>query len=59
MDYEWDFGLLAQNYPVLLRGLLVTVQLWVPAMAAGLGLGFLLGLARLAGSPPYARDRAT
>jgi polar amino acid transport system permease protein len=55
MDYEWDFGLVAQNWPVLLRGLLVTVQLWVPAMAAGLALGLLLGLARLARSRGIAR----
>lgn len=55
MDYEWDFGLLAQNWPVLLRGLLVTVQLWVPAMAAGLALGLLLGLARLSRSGWIAR----
>ncbi|AWN53304.1 amino acid ABC transporter permease [Methylobacterium sp. 17Sr1-1] len=55
MDYEWDFGLLAQNWPVLLRGLLVTVQLWVPAMAAGLALGLLLGLARLSRSGWVAR----
>ena len=44
MTYEWDFSLLVQNWPVLLRGLLVTVELWIPAMAAGLALGFLLGL---------------
>ncbi len=50
MDYDWDFSLLVQNWPVLLRGLLVTVQLWVPAMAAGLALGLLLGLARLSRS---------
>ncbi|KTS30810.1 ABC transporter permease [Methylobacterium indicum] len=50
MTYDWDFGLLAQNWPVLLRGLLVTVELWIPAMAAGLALGFALGLARLSRS---------
>ncbi|AWB22028.1 amino acid ABC transporter permease [Methylobacterium currus] len=50
MEYDWDFSLLVQNWPVLLRGLLVTVQLWVPAMSAGLALGLLLGLARLSRS---------
>ncbi|MCF4127728.1 amino acid ABC transporter permease [Methylobacterium sp. SyP6R] len=50
MTYDWDFSLLVQNWPVLLRGLLVTVELWIPAMAAGLALGFLLGLARLSRS---------
>jgi polar amino acid transport system permease protein len=55
MDYEWDFGLLVQNWPVLLRGVLVTVQLWVPAMAAGLSLGLLLGLSRLSRSGWIAR----
>ncbi len=50
MTYDWDFSLLAQNWPVLLRGLLVTVELWIPAMAAGLALGFALGLARLSRS---------
>jgi polar amino acid transport system permease protein len=55
MEYDWDFSLLVQNWPVLLRGLLVTVQLWVPAMAAGLALGLLLGLARLSRSGWIAR----
>ncbi|KMO19907.1 amino acid ABC transporter permease [Methylobacterium platani] len=55
MEYEWDFSLLAQNYPVLLRGLLVTVELWLPSMALGLALGLGLGLARLAGSRWLAR----
>lgn len=47
MNYDWDFGLVLQNYPVLLRGLLVTVELWIPCMALGLALGFVIGLARL------------
>ncbi len=47
MNYDWDFSLVLQNYPVLLRGLLVTVELWFPCIIVGLAVGFLLALARL------------
>ena len=50
MNYDWDFGLVVQNYPVLLRGLLVTIELWVPGFLLGMAGGLLVALARLSGS---------
>ena len=47
MNYQFDFSLILQSLPVLLRGLLVTVELWVPSILLGLMGGFLLALARL------------
>lgn len=47
MDYTFDFQLVLDNYPVLVRGLLVTLALWAPCFAAGLAVGFCLSLARL------------
>jgi polar amino acid transport system permease protein len=47
MSYQFDFGLLRDSFPVLLRGLLVTIQLWIPSIVAGLVLGLFLALGRL------------
>jgi polar amino acid transport system permease protein len=47
MDYTFDFSLILANYPVLLRGLVVTLELWVPCFVVGLLVGFGLALARL------------
>ncbi len=47
MDYTFDFQLVLDNYPVLLRGLLMTLALWAPCLIAGLAVGFGLALARL------------
>ncbi len=47
MDYQFDFALVLQSLPVLLRGLLVTIQLWVPSIVIGLAGGLFLALARL------------
>jgi polar amino acid transport system permease protein len=47
MDYTFDFQLILDNYPVLLRGLLTTLALWAPCFVAGIILGFALALARL------------
>ena len=47
MGYSFDFGLVWQNYPVLLRGLVVTLELWAPSFAIGMMAGFGLALARL------------
>lgn len=49
MGYEWDFGVVLGSLPVLLRGLVVTVQLWVVAIVAGLALGLALSFARVSG----------
>ena len=40
MDYTWDFEVVADNFPVLLRGVVVTLELWAVAFP----LGMLLGL---------------
>lgn len=47
MDYQFEFALVLRSLPVLLRGLVVTIQLWVPSILLGLAGGFLLALARL------------
>lgn len=47
MNYEWDFSLVVQNYPVLLRGLLVTIELWVPSILLGLAGGLIVALGRM------------
>lgn len=47
MDYQFDFTLVLQSLPVLMRGLAVTVQLWIPSIVIGLAVGFFLALARL------------
>ena len=47
MDYTFDFQLILDNYPVLLRGLLTTLALWAPCFVVGIVLGFTLALARL------------
>lgn len=47
MTYQWDFSLLLQNYPVILRGIVVTVQLWLASLLPGLVLGLAVGLCRL------------
>jgi len=50
MNYQFDFGLLQDSFPVLLRGLAVTIQLWIPSIVAGFSLGFFLALGRLSKS---------
>jgi polar amino acid transport system permease protein len=47
MDYTFDFALVLKNFPVLLRGLVVTLALWAPSLVCGLVLGLSLALARL------------
>ncbi|MBY3217697.1 amino acid ABC transporter permease [Rhizobium laguerreae] len=51
MDYQFDFSLVLQSLPVLLRGLLVTIELWIPSIVIGLSVGFVLALARLSNRP--------
>ena len=49
MKYTWDFAVVADNFPLLLRGLVVTIELWAIAFAVGLSLGLAVSLARLSG----------
>lgn len=47
MDYQWDFAIVLRSFPVLLRGVSVTAQLWLACFAAGMLLGLVIALARL------------
>jgi len=49
MEYTWDFRIVLDSLPLLLRGLVVTVELWVVAFAVGLSLGLAVSLARISG----------
>jgi polar amino acid transport system permease protein len=49
MKYEWDFKVVVDNFPLLLRGLVVTVELWAIAFVIGLSFGFVVSLARISG----------
>ncbi|ADU72737.1 amino acid ABC transporter permease [Pantoea sp. At-9b] len=46
MNYQWDFSIIAQNFPVLLKGLGVTLELWLVAGLSGTIIGLILGMAR-------------
>ena len=47
MDYTWDFRVVVDGFPLLLRGVVITVELWVAAFTIGLLLGFATSLARI------------
>ncbi|HEV3053845.1 MAG TPA: amino acid ABC transporter permease [Solirubrobacteraceae bacterium] len=47
----FDFALIVQSIPFLLRGAVYTVQVSVLAIVFGLALGWLLGLAAVSGVP--------
>jgi polar amino acid transport system permease protein len=44
VDYTWDFKVVADNFPILLRGVGLTLELWAIALTLGLLLGFFIGL---------------
>jgi polar amino acid transport system permease protein len=44
VDYTWDFKVVADNFPILLRGVGLTIELWAIALTLGLLLGFFIGL---------------
>lgn len=46
MRYRWDFASALQHWPILLQGLLGTLQLATVSLAAGLALGLLVGAGR-------------
>ncbi len=50
MDYHIDFGLVLRTFPILLRGLVVTVELTVPSIAIGFFASLFIALARLSDS---------
>ncbi|OQR50357.1 ABC transporter permease [Klebsiella oxytoca] len=49
MHYQWDFSLVWQNLPVLLKGLGVTLELWLLAGIVGTLLGLAVGVVRTRG----------
>ena len=49
MHYQWDFSLVWQNLPVLLKGLGVTLELWLLAGIVGTLLGLAVGVVRARG----------
>ncbi|KML67757.1 amino acid ABC transporter permease [Pectobacterium peruviense] len=49
MHYQWDFSLVWDNIPVLLKGLGVTLELWLIAGVLGTALGLFLGILRVFG----------
>jgi len=50
MDYAFDFALVVETFPILMRGFVVTLELWLPSLAIGLAGGLVLALARLSHS---------
>jgi len=44
VDYTWDFKVVADNFPILLRGVGLTIELWAIALVLGLLVGFFIGL---------------
>jgi polar amino acid transport system permease protein len=49
MDYTWDFQVVADNFPILLRGVGLTIELWAIALTLGLALGFVISLGPVSG----------
>lgn len=47
MNYIPDFSVVTDNWIVLLRGLWVTIQIWIPSIVLGLMGGFVIAQARL------------
>jgi polar amino acid transport system permease protein len=52
MRYEWNFGIVLANLPLLLQGLQLSVLLAVITILLGAGLGFGVALARLKAPRP-------
>lgn len=50
MGYHFNLNLLVESIPVLLRGLVVTIELLVPSILIGFSIGFIIALARLSDS---------
>ena len=47
MNYNWDFSIITENYNILLRGLIGTLELASLSLLIGLSLGLLLGILRV------------
>ncbi|AUG99491.1 amino acid ABC transporter permease [Pectobacteriaceae bacterium C52] len=46
MHFSWDMAVTLESLPVLLKGVYMTIQLWLVAFPIGMAVGGLLGLAR-------------
>jgi polar amino acid transport system permease protein len=51
MDYTFDFTVVVRNFPVLLRGVVVTLELWALAFPLGVALGLIVSLGRVSDRP--------
>ena len=49
MDYTWDFKVVADNFPILLRGVWLTLELWSVALILGLMLGLFISMGPVSG----------
>ncbi len=49
MDYTWDFKVVADNFPVLLRGVALTIELWAVAFVLGMLLGLMVSMGPVSG----------
>lgn len=52
---HFDFGVVLQNLPFLLTGVVVTIQIAILSMALATALGLVVGIARTYGGPPVDR----
>jgi polar amino acid transport system permease protein len=50
MAFVWDFNVVEKSIPVLLKGVVLTVELWVIAFPLGLLIGFVFSLGRVSGT---------
>ncbi len=46
MTYQFDFGVVLRNYPILLEGTWLTIRLSITAMVLGLLIALAMVLAR-------------
>ena len=46
MDFVWDSEVVAKSLPILLRGVVTTIEIWSSSFIVGMLLGALLGLGR-------------
>ncbi|MHB9831608.1 amino acid ABC transporter permease [Pseudomonas savastanoi] len=50
MNFSWDMTVTLASLPVLMRGVWMTLQLWIVAFPIGMAIGAAMGLARTSNS---------
>lgn len=50
MEFSWDFSAVFQHYPVLLKGVGVTVLLWAIAFPAAMAIGLVIAMGSMSHS---------